>query len=172
MAGKMNVREGLRRVGRALGLTGGVIGLAIGALMVYHTITSVWQYHKFNEIISLPVVRKTVESPYINYQGSADLVVEDSEISQLHFTGPFSQAVKSGGSVRPEPTPDDWLAELSSVTMKDGSSYYRSSKVTISRCVVSLLALVCFPILGYVLPVGGITVLLWIGDGFGMEQKV
>jgi hypothetical protein len=147
----VNIKEGMRRLGIVLGLVGG----AIGAMSVYGGALHLWNAHVFH---------RRFESLM-----SSDTLLKVAKDIKAFNTQAWKEGLNSGAVNSVEVNQDgirdvtvDKTALISSIVLSSGESIPRVDAPTLSE----VLAVLLYPIVGFLIPWGVVRVIVWLGAGF------
>jgi hypothetical protein len=147
----MNFREGMRRLGVVLGVAGSVIGI----MSVYESSHGLWNAH-------------------IGHQRFESLMASDSLLKtakdiKAFNTQAWKESLNSGAVNSVEVNQDgikdvtvDRATRISSIELSSGESIPRVDAPKLSEVMAVLL----YPIGGFLIPWGAIRVVVWLTTGF------
>ena len=186
----MNVREGVRRLGILLGACGGILG----GCFAYRDAKATWDSHiafrKFESLMATPTMRKVAKTA-LDYQHDNPQGTTNGDGGDwFERNKPDARDEKHGesGGVRADPWEEAAkeykrepggivvavnLAGIKHVTVnKSGliSSIELSTGEHIQRTdaprAQTYVGILLYPVLGFLIPWGGIRILAWVGSGF------
>jgi len=144
----MNAREGFRRLGLVLGLTGVAGGLIVAYLFGDNLLEERKKHQLFSELLKSPEVQKDLP------------LYEQYDIQSTEFTkeSPSKQGIHK---IFYETTNGKHL-EVTKFEMEDGRTLYPTD----APSLFSYFELLAFPLVGFILPWGLLKIVVWIGSGF------
>lgn len=194
----MNVREGMRRLGILLGACGAILGGCLAYSDARTTWGSYAAHRKFESLMASPIMQKVAKAArdYLRPNIYGDFRVVKSQVL-TYSDGTIWENV---AEVSPSPPDfDQWKAEqqrldelkvagaipvsvyldgikqvtvdkagvVVSIELSKGESVQSVEPPAMKAYAVPLL----YPILGFLLPWGGIRLLVWVGSGFFGENR-
>jgi len=157
----MNIREGMRRIAVVLGVIGGLVGLVMAGVVVSGTIDDAWQHFQYSRLISSAAIQDKLGHLdwFAQHRYESDhLDIAEGGILRVHFG--------DGVGIENHRIYIATLEHIDSIETTDGTIVYRSKKSSAFRWIGSMLALLVFPVIGYLLPTRTAKLLVWVGDGF------
>ncbi len=174
----MNAREGMRRLGLAMGALGACIGLFLayeqGSVLLNHRS----RHEAFQQLASMPIVQSELAA--VNAAVAAKPKEEEppgwkpvAPPKGYKFEGPwvyYSALAALSGSTDGWPVGKDGIATLyfdnkilTAIEKDTGERFYDNTE---PPSFSDYLEVIMLPIVGFLLPWGAISLLTWIGAGF------
>jgi len=156
MIGRMNLKEGTRRVGIVLGIIGMFGGLSVAWLGGSEIMQQRADFRRFQTLSKLPQVAKFVAMSF-GGQRSAQIGLdpEDAQTTGIRTVHYFAGA---------SPT----ALELSYFEMLGGTIIAAKNPPSVDQ----YLALPCLPVFGFLLPWGLVKTLYWVAHGFSSTVEL
>jgi hypothetical protein len=186
----MNAKEGMRRLGIFLGVCGGILGGFLG----YSNAKATWDSHiavrKFESLMATPTMRKVAKAArdyqHDNPQGKTN--GDRGDWFERNKPDALDEKHGESGEVRADPWEEaakeyerdlrgivvavnlagikqvtvNKTGLISSIELPTGAVIQRVDPPALRAYLIPLL----YPVLGFLLPWGGIRVITWVGSGF------
>ena len=199
----MNIREGMRRIGILLGVSGGLLGGSLAYSEAQNLWTTRAAHKKFEFLMTTPTMQKVAKDMKIDYDALAKQARAISSLPSAPVApGDFMEMQRKGTQTFVPPRIDEWEGPaikddenggrhllpanpllrgnrdgintvnvdparmVSSIELSTGELITRTEAPHLSAYLLLLL----YPVLGFLLPWGGIRILTWVGIGFAAPQ--
>ncbi len=178
----MNVREGMRRLGLLLGVSGGIMGGFLGYSDAQN-LCNVWTAHrKFESLMALPTTQKVAHAASVYQSGPWTQYAESTQVDYDANRGEIK-----GPQAAPETLPRDFFETYGNILVSVNTGGVKSLMADKTGQVLSIepnagawvdrteapplraYLVLLYPVLGFLLPWGAVRVLTWVGTGFFAE---
>jgi hypothetical protein len=149
----MNIREGLRRLGIVLGITGMLAGVVVGYQIFAKVLEDRAKYKAFADLVHSPEVQGDLE------------ILDGFEPISTEFTKEHPSK-KGIHKVLYSKSKDGKHSVVSSFEMEDGAMLYRQDAPPLMAYVLPFT----LPALGFAISWGLIRVLVWVGKGLRQRR--
>jgi hypothetical protein len=163
----MDFREGMRRIGLALGVCGAVLGGFVGYYLVDSLNQQRAHHQEFERLLSSPSLARLFDER----GGKTSIDINGNPIDFVPFS--LQEVHKDG--IRSVHFDEEALARdrkmlrerVDWIKTEDGRSVYRSERPALGWYILAL----AFPLLGFLAPWGLVKALTWVAMGFSRSQQ-
>lgn len=155
ITGRMNIREGARRVGIVLGVIGMSGGLFVAWIEGSGIVQQRIDFRRFQTLSNLPQVAKSVAMPPGGIRSAQiSLDPQDAQTTGIRTIHYFAGASQTA-------------LELSYFEMLDGATIATNHPPSIDQ----YLSLPCLPVFGFLFPWGLVKTIYWVAHGFSSPAE-